>query len=169
MSLPSSADLSSIWKRLTKRILVDKTLPRRGQAASRERWTEVLDWVNQGIKERQLQITKEVQQDQQRQLQAALGRICADFGRRRRTFRAALLRKPPNIPLWGVMSSHPDTIRFSTWQQEALNAVIPASVWERVQLGRQAGCLTLTCAQHTDVAAILQLVPPGECTVLAVR
>jgi hypothetical protein len=48
----------------------------------REKWMEVLDGVSQGVKSRQLQITKEVQQDQQKQLQAALGRVRADFGRR---------------------------------------------------------------------------------------
>jgi hypothetical protein len=79
------------------------------------------------------------------------------------------MQNPPSIPLWGVMSLHPETILFRTWQQEALSAVIPAEIWERAGIGQQEGCWTITCARHTDLATILQLAPSGECVVLPVK
>ena len=112
---------------------------------------------------------KEERQDQQRQLQAALNRIRADFGRRRRTFRAALLRNPPAIPLWGVMSSHPDTVCFNTWGPQQVHGVIPDEMWPRLQQGERDGCIAITCQRHTDVLDIVKSVPVGECTVQWMR
>jgi hypothetical protein len=63
-------------------------------------------------------VKKEVDQDKREQLKRALARIRGDFGKRRHTFKAALLRNPPSIPLWGVLSAHPEEIVFRTCSVE---------------------------------------------------
>ena len=113
------------------------------------------------IAQRRQQITKDKSEDQKAQLKRALGRIRGDFGRRRRTFKAALLKNPPAIPLWGVISSHPDTITFKTWTvQDVVKATEGLHGDVEVIDGDQ---VVLHCRLHDDVARIALHAPAGEC------
>jgi hypothetical protein len=108
-----------MWQRATLRHQVLKhVLPPAQQRRSGEFWGAVLDTVRKEVKQRQMQVRVETEKDRKEQLQRALARVRGDFGRRRRTFKAALLKNPPSIPLWGVLTSHPDTVSFATWTVE---------------------------------------------------
>ena len=118
LKLPDQRGINKVWNRIRLHLLPDSQLEPRQVMVRRRRWEEIDVELRDTAQALRATIANEVKADQQKQMQRALNRLRGDFGRKRRTFRAALLRNPPRIPLWGAMSSHPDTVVFSTWTKQ---------------------------------------------------
>ena len=125
----------------------------------------MLDTIRDEVKKRQLQVRVEKAQDAKEQLKRALVRIKGDFGKRCRTYKAALLKNPPSIPLWGVFTSHPDTITFKTWTVEQVGAKAAGMKGEHEIRQEEDGGVRVHCARHDDVARVVLNAPPGECKI----
>jgi hypothetical protein len=128
-------------------------------------WGIIQDTVRDGIKTRRNTVKKDLDRHKQQQLKQALARIRGDFGRRKRTFKAALLRNPPMIPLWGVLSSHPDTVTFQSWTTEQVAAAVQTHLHGTFEILDSEKGVSIVCEHHADVAHIIQQAPFGECTV----
>lgn len=73
------------------------------------------------------------------------------------------LRNPPSIPLWGVISSHPDTVTFRTWTVQQVAKVVDGLKGD-VEI-REGATVSLHCQLHEDVARVAMSTPVGECRV----
>ena len=130
-------------------------------------WRTLQGIVATELDQRRFRYKKECDKHQQQQLDKALKSIRDSFGKRRRTFKQALMRNPPNIPLWGVLSSHPDTVVFHTLQWETVRRFLPDQT-RVLQSTTAAGLLQIQFQHHADLASVVTALPHGECTILDV-
>ena len=144
-------------------------MPAVGEMLPVSEWNDWKSQVQEQIRQRTQRIRNETTQQQRQQLKDTLQRVQGDFGRRRRAYRAALLRNPPSIPLWGVMSLHPQDIAFATWTEQTIRAVIPAPLLARCTISDDDRQRTITCSSHADITSVLRFVPGNEASVVPVQ
>lgn len=138
--------------------------PRIGQMETVASWEGWLVHINKRITRQREVMQADLDEHHKAALNRALEAIRSDFGRKRRTYRSALLRNPPAVPLWGVVSSHPDTIQFHSWTEAQARRRLPSQVWDSCKVA-EASPLSLVFAVHSDVSAALEHIPAGECRV----
>ena len=165
MAAIQDADFKAWQRSILRHQVLRRVLPASGSLREVAFWDAVLDTIREEVRKRQEQVRSEKDKDQREQLKRALARVRGDFGRRRRTFKAALLKNPPSIPLWGVFSSHPDTVVFKTWTVEQVVERAGALKGAFTVKQDDAGEVRLHCQRHEDVARIVLRAPPGECTI----
>lgn len=135
-------------------------------------WVAFSSAVHQAIDKCKFQLKKEVEADQQQQLKAALQRICNDFGRRRHTFRKALMRDGLSAPLWGVQSAHPSQLFLPHWTCSMALACLPGRLHSLLTLSdgdpsqEATRGVIITCTSHHLLAELIELLPPGTASVI---
>ena len=147
-----------------KRAFADTRVPAQGVMLSEAQWQTWLRQVNARIVTQRERMQVDIDEHQKNSLAKAIEAIRADFGRKRRTYRAALLRNPPSVPLWGVVSAHPDTIQFASWSEKQARRRIPKQIWAGCVVTQQAP-LELQFPDHSEVAAAIRFIPAGEARV----
>lgn len=144
-----------------------EAMPSLGDSHSAEYWQALTSTIHKAIRERRSRLKLEIDHDQRQQLQLALKRIRNDFGKRRRTFRQALMRDAPSAALWGVMSSHPSQLLLHNWTAQRVRTLIPASILEgSILVDSPTGDVSLTCMSHNILASVIKHLPPGSARVL---
>ena len=152
------------WVLRGKKMLGD-TLPGVGVQRSAEFWKIMLTTVRDAIVARQRQMRMDTDTDQKERLKKALARLQGDFGRKRRTYKAALLRNPPSIPLLGVLSGHPNTITFlNLLMQQVIQSLNGLDLRGSYEI-EEGDKVKVKCIRHDDVARIVLRAPVGECKV----
>ena len=157
--------MSTNQRDVIRRQVLPHTLPGRNVAQMSEFWDIIQDTIRAAITTRRNTVRKDLDKHKQQQLKQALARIRGDFGRRKRTFKAALLRNPPMIPLWGVLSSHPDTVVFKSWTVEQVELAAQGCLHGVFEILDSPKGVCITCEQHDNVSRMVQQVATGECTV----
>lgn len=154
------------WGMLQKKVF-DHSLPGGPDVAgSSADWQSVLSSAQEHIDCIRKQLKQETEDRDRERLQLALDSCRGDFGRRKRTFKAALLKNPPQIPLWGAISSHPDSIAVDGWTCARLRDSLPLMMWDCIAIKPTATGCAATCSLHTDVAHLLHVIPEGHATIL---
>lgn len=146
-------------------------LPVDGSDQDVDTWNLLITTTQVHIRKRRDQLQRETRDHEKTKLTEALNRVRGDFGHRKRTFKAALLQNQPRIPLWGVQSSHPDTIHLDlAWEPSAIQTVLPSALALKNGVTRASdGGLFLTCDDHADRRLVIDALPAGTRTVLRAK
>jgi hypothetical protein len=152
---------------MTRKLLAPgETIPQFNHPLPPVVWASAIRAVNQALEQRKAKYAADLETTQKEHLQKVLARLREDFGRKKRTFKQALLGNPPNIPLWGVMSNHPTVLHIGVdlrtgWRIVDEAGIPPAAV----NMEPLPGGVAISFQNHSDLASVLALAPPGTAQV----
>eukprot|EP00961_Rhodomonas_salina_P182420 2462595-Rhodomonas_salina.2 len=147
--------------------LLGAAFPKTGTWLNLDEWQLLHSSISSVLEARRAQYRKDCEKDQQTKLNRALAAMRDSFGKRRRTFQQALLKNPPRIPLWGVLSAHPTTVILTTMSRVSVLPFVRDAV--SVAFSSNAdGSLQATFTKAEDVTSTVLTLPQGECEIVPV-
>eukprot|EP00961_Rhodomonas_salina_P290026 3919030-Rhodomonas_salina.1 len=95
-------------------------------------WAAVHSKAQESIEEIRKRLKRELDDRDSEHLRKALESSRNEFGRLKHTFKAALLKNPLRIPLWGAVSTHPDTIAVDCLGTAAVESLLPEPLHQHI-------------------------------------
>ena len=130
-------------------------------------WRDMLVQINATITRHHKIIRQECLKAEQENIRKFTEKAQSDFDARQRPrmCKAALMRNPPHIPLWGVVSQHPTQVVCEKEVQDVTDELGPKLAG--VCCLEQHGTGTkITCERRSDVSDVVSSLEAGTCVVL---